>query len=243
MLTDDEKARIRLEEIYRHEIRQAVEKKSKWKHTWEILNGSFCLWAMSTIVLGLGTWMYSRYNEAAEKRRESQHLANTLEIELKYRLIRFRDELQTLRQSLEHRAKSDGDLPNAELGQSLKTLFREMDLPETTAFPEFKSRSLISLLIQLGSIDSVSLDDQSAPHMLPEWREPRHLLVLIEKANADPRVSVVQATVDQLLDRIKTGPLQRWANPRGMRDALGEWERTQLSSDAPSTSNAPASPR
>jgi hypothetical protein len=222
MLSDEDKARIRLEEIYRNQVRKEVEQKTRWKHVWEILNGSFCLWAMSTIVLSFGTWLYTRYTEAADKRRQSHHLATMLDIELKFRLIKFRDELQALKLTLDRRAKSDEDRSDPELAHTLEVLAREVTQPETTAFPEFKQRSLFSLLLQLETIETEPKADQFNLKKHPEMKEPRALTNLIHEAHADPRTSVIEKSIDETLDRLKNGPLSRWANPPGLRDSLQE---------------------
>jgi hypothetical protein len=78
MLTEDAKTRIRLEEEYRLGIRNELESSREgktWKaRIWVMLNSTFALWFLSSVVLGVLTWAYSGYvNRLAVQSAEMEH--------------------------------------------------------------------------------------------------------------------------------------------------------------------------
>lgn len=72
-LPQDQRNRIRAEEIFREELRRELEQqrppKSLGSQIWTAANSSFGIWLLSTVVLGLGVWSWTLIQEhrAAQK--------------------------------------------------------------------------------------------------------------------------------------------------------------------------------
>jgi hypothetical protein len=70
VLNDDEKVRVREEEIFRDEVRTDLEKqkrKTGARRVWSVLNSAFMLWVLSTLVVGTGTCYYQERREEAAR--------------------------------------------------------------------------------------------------------------------------------------------------------------------------------
>lgn len=137
MLTEEEKRRIREEEIFRQEVRLSLEKrtKSKWAKFWAFLNTSFGIWLLSTVAVGLITWGYTQWEENHTKSIENRQLIRKIDLEIAARLSYFEPKLTS--------AKNIWDYSMA---------LAALDNPLTPTgvpigvFPEFKQRNLRSLL-------------------------------------------------------------------------------------------------
>jgi hypothetical protein len=84
MLLEEEKERIRAEELFRHEIRREIESKSskhsRGKRLWLLLNTSFALWFLSSVVLGgltAAIASYQKYHSEWSRKAETQRRLNT----------------------------------------------------------------------------------------------------------------------------------------------------------------------
>jgi len=143
MLSDDDKARIRLEEIFREEVRRQLQDDKVRTRSHRILaffNSGLGIWLLSSIVLGFITWSYSTWSDSRSKVRENEATIEKLDVEIAARVERFRELLA-----------------NATSAQTYYMALWSLDNPATidkfTAgiFPEFASRSLRSLLWDLRS--------------------------------------------------------------------------------------------
>lgn len=140
MLSEKQRTAIRLEEVYREEVRKSLTTPpTKRERMWVFFNSAFALWALSTIVVGLITWSYSSAQQRNESERESHRLARRLDLELADRLGRFRTHLASL--------ERNGNVIN------ISDLLRAMDHPQDQpykmgVFFEFKEFSLRALLWQ-----------------------------------------------------------------------------------------------
>lgn len=85
-LTDRERERIRLEEIYRAEIRNELRKKpekgGRWKRLTEFLNSALGLWLLSTFFVTLLTWGWAQYSGRLEHQRQRERDQSQLTLEL-----------------------------------------------------------------------------------------------------------------------------------------------------------------
>lgn len=92
MLSEDEKARIRLEEVFREELREELKtaKAKTWrKQALAFFNSALGIWLLSSVALGFVTWTYSRWTETLTKERENREAVEKLEIEIAARIKRF----------------------------------------------------------------------------------------------------------------------------------------------------------
>jgi phosphate/sulfate permease len=85
-LTESEMDRIKKEEIYRNEVRSNLEKEGKpstrLEKSWGFVNSPFMLWVLSTVIVGLVSFGYTRYQERMKKEQENRQTAQKLRAEI-----------------------------------------------------------------------------------------------------------------------------------------------------------------
>jgi hypothetical protein len=99
-LSEDDRARIRAEEIFRSEVRSQLEsgsQPSRGARLLKFLNQSFILWLLSTVVVGLISWQYTRWEERQSQQRQTQTEIRNLDLEIHGRLRRAADRLSSAR--------------------------------------------------------------------------------------------------------------------------------------------------
>lgn len=93
-LTDADKAVILAEERYRQEVRDQLAEeappKSASERAWKLLNSGLGIWLLSTVVVGLAGWAYSRWSAAADARADRAHRIQVLDSEIGFRLRQLR---------------------------------------------------------------------------------------------------------------------------------------------------------
>jgi hypothetical protein len=139
MLADEDKTRIREEEIFRDEVRKDLsrhEKDTLVERTWKVLNSSICIWLLSTVVVGLIVQSYGSFQNKQEARRIEERLR--LEIESRVRNFNRRIDSASSPDARDSLAAALAELENA---TGTKNAFR--------VFDEYKDRSLESLLLEL----------------------------------------------------------------------------------------------
>jgi hypothetical protein len=143
MLNDDDKARIRLEEIYREEVRRQLhvpEVQTRGERLIAFLNGALGMWLLSSILVGVVTWSYTVWTDSRTAARENEATIEKLDVEIVARITRFRDLLSS-----------------ATTAESFYLILVSLDNPQSTGqlkvsvFPDLAGRSLSSLLWELRS--------------------------------------------------------------------------------------------
>jgi hypothetical protein len=134
-LSDEDKARVRAEEVFRHEIRSELEKAkdqpSRGERLLAFLNEPVILWLLSSIVVGLITWQYTLWQERQAQRQQVQTEVRNLDLEIHGRLRRAAERLS-----------SASDMVG------VREAIRMLDEPSGT-FPEMAPRNFENLLISL----------------------------------------------------------------------------------------------
>lgn len=134
-LSDEDKARLRAEEVFRHEIRSELEKARKQRSRGErllaFLNAPVILWLLSTIVVGLITWQYTRWEERQTQQQQVQAEIRNLDLEIHGRLRRAADRLSSARDIV-----------------GIREAIRMLDEASGT-FPEMGQRNMENLLVSL----------------------------------------------------------------------------------------------
>jgi hypothetical protein len=88
MLSADDKERIRLEEIYRDEVRHGLDPKSQ-SATMKFLNSPFGLYLLSTVLIGIVSFSYSRWKEHHDTAMVHREQAEKLRDEMAFRVRQF----------------------------------------------------------------------------------------------------------------------------------------------------------
>lgn len=143
MLSEEEKAKIKAEEIFRQAVRAELErqrqpeKESSSKKLWRVLNSSFGLWFLSTIVLGIVVTGYTKWQEKLWAAKRDQQTIMQIDIEVALRLNHFRSTI-------------NNSVSQKQFVAALAALEKSSnDLFSIYSFPEYERRSVQALLIEL----------------------------------------------------------------------------------------------
>ena len=136
MLSEQEKNRIRAEEIFRLEVRESLEDKSnqhKSKAFWKLINSPFVLFLFSAIIISYLPSYYAKRQVQEKTKVENAKFSNKLDLEISARLNRY------------HILVVNPICMN--------DIFEAYKILNTyTVFPEFRAHSLKSLLWQLENV-------------------------------------------------------------------------------------------
>lgn len=88
MITEDDKVRLRSEEIFRDEVRKELEaaRKNSRPVIPPVLNQPFVLWFLSSVLLGLLTFSYKQWRESQDVRATNEAYAQDLALEIRFRV-------------------------------------------------------------------------------------------------------------------------------------------------------------
>jgi hypothetical protein len=205
MLTEDEKSRIRAEEIFRSEVRCELEARKAsppQQRLWTLLNSSFALWFLSSVVLaGLTTavtFYQSKRGEHLRRAEAVRHLDTEISsrIGLAQRVVR----LQQSSLAPGYGPLSAGDIYGTAvdyLDNSFAT--RPADPQDFSIYPEYKSRTFRSLIFELTTVADPSerLGLNNAVVTYEKLRDIETQLDGKEKATPQTAESVIRL-LDQL---------------------------------------------
>lgn len=148
MLTEEEKERIRAEEIFRYEIQQQLtNERKKDSRLWNIINSAFFLWFMSTIIVGVISVSYSNFVKNREDQRRKEEAAQIIEQEKRVAARKIDAEVSNRLYYFAQLSKfKEHDAPTNAIFILEKP--SSVDYP-VSVFPEFANRNLQSLLWEL----------------------------------------------------------------------------------------------
>lgn len=164
MLTTEEKARIRSEEIFRAEIRNELGPKpapvshvSFKKKLWEFLNSTFGLWFLSSVILaGVANWYTNKQAEIREneKRQERAQLEAQATAAIRQRLLleisyRFSATLSRLRETYQAYGTTVTPASQKEIIRALEIMEKPSDDTFPALFVEHKTFSGLALIAEL----------------------------------------------------------------------------------------------
>lgn len=106
MLSDERRAEIREEELLRADILRELEaarqdRKSRKEKAWALLNTGFALWFLSTVLVGIVTFTYSRFDSNQKERLRQRAVRDQLDQEIAARLMSSSQSLDALAKRLE----------------------------------------------------------------------------------------------------------------------------------------------
>lgn len=96
-LNNEDRSRIHAEEILRDEIRASLRERESttWQsRVWKLLNSSFAIFLLSSVVLGAISWQYQRWVSNQNKQAERVQLREEASMELGYRFFIMREVLK-----------------------------------------------------------------------------------------------------------------------------------------------------
>ena len=175
VISEDEKIRIRAEEIFREEVRQemAVEKAahSPGSRLWALANSSFVLWFLSSVVVGGLTAAVAMYQRSHATQAQKAEITRRLNTEISSRIA---EGLVALHLDLKRIANGQVFFASGVYNEALSYLDNKVtDEARTLDFsiyPEYRWRSIRSLIFELSGVAEQSavaaLRDAKAAHTL-----------------------------------------------------------------------------
>jgi hypothetical protein len=232
MITEEDKKRIKIEEIFRAEIRESFKKTGNEpfrKKAWNLLNSPFGLWMLSTVVVGLVVYFYNDIKMKGEISSNNASTIHKLSTEANYRLQKFR-------LSLSQQNEANLYYEDTELAYMIDgTLINDGSLsPEKPIyiFPEFKERTMHSLLYEmerltkdkkqassikearniLSKIRNKLLDLEERPKL--EFSRSQHVSSIVQSqpANLTPQDSLILAEYLAKRKKFEQGELSEYHN-------------------------------
>jgi len=89
-ISEEDRARIRAEEIFRDEVRASLnvrESSTRMARLWKLLNSSFAIFLLSSVVLSGVSFQYQRWVASQTKKSEHVQLREEASLELNYRFV------------------------------------------------------------------------------------------------------------------------------------------------------------
>ena len=179
MLTDEDKEKIRTEEIFRDEVCNELANNSKKLDVWEFLNSNFGLWILSSLLLTSLTWLYNEWQIKQHEVDANAERIFRLDCEIASRLNRQSTDKASLPKLVLTAPGTDGVFP--EFGQrNLKSIAFELtsllnkthDPTEHDVDAKFEGIEMLSQLF----LESKNLSDADLKlfdEMLQNIRTPR----------------------------------------------------------------------
>lgn len=161
MLTEEEKARLKAEEIFRDEVRKSLPaKKSKPNSVWTFLNSGLGIWFLSTIVIGFFTYLFNEYKENKKTATEQETKIQQIDLEIESRISQFWVHIEPLiKRDERNYLDTNFSLKDNVFYDTLNTLWEAFKNPPTfnpkltaTIYKDYDTRTTISLMIELATV-------------------------------------------------------------------------------------------
>ncbi|HEV2133715.1 MAG TPA: hypothetical protein VGR47_05580 [Terracidiphilus sp.] len=183
MLQIDEKNRIRDEEIFRQEIRREIEvlktNSSSGKRIWSLLNSSFALWFLSSVVLGSLTAAVTTFNARSVREAQRAEIQRRLNTEISSRIQASKAAMRVEEQKLERGQQSHPSWEFSTAWHYLNNTFTYDGAPvDFSIYPEYQKRSFQSLVYELSTLAG----RETLPAILDAQRTFRNLEQLADQA-------------------------------------------------------------
>ncbi len=138
VLTKEEEHRIRGEEIFRHEVRLSLENHSSSCRAWRFLNSPLGIWVLSSIVVGVLSVLYTRWENHKTKIGELQAVIHKLDTEIIGRIDLMDSTLK------------DEGLDEIDFGETIRFAYSEA--MDRGVFGDLQKCSLRGLILQLNAL-------------------------------------------------------------------------------------------
>ncbi len=158
MLTDDQKLRIRAEELYRLELRRELEsptkKSASESRLWALLNTSFVLWFLSSVVVAGLTAGFASYRSSYEEEALRGRSQKRIEVELGHRVNHAATTLEQMRVNVNRGGAYLASTVNTRVITFLNNAARndQGEREDISVFPEYRDRTFRSLVVELGTL-------------------------------------------------------------------------------------------
>jgi len=135
------------------------------------LNSNLGIWLLSSVLLGSISFGYTTLNSKLADRSKRNDLVLRLRIEVTQRVGQVGAQIDYVRQAQDF----DRSVPDAHIARLIRILTEPPNKPDPkidsviySAYPEFKERPLLSLLVELSILDQIP-KNREAIKQLMEW--------------------------------------------------------------------------
>ncbi|MCI0561610.1 MAG: hypothetical protein MN733_24235 [Nitrososphaera sp.] len=154
MLSDEDRQNIRLEELYRHEVRKELDAHTGSKRfssrSWNFLNSSFGLWFLSALFIsGFGS-LYAQYQTGIDERLKNIDTVAKLDLEIEHRLSQALQRLYIVQREAEQgNTESTTMMVQQRVLEVLESFRQAPESGTTSLYPEFANLSTLAVLAEL----------------------------------------------------------------------------------------------
>jgi hypothetical protein len=238
VLTDEDKEHIYQEEVYRREVRDLLDKTNSLKakkggKVWALVNSAFFLWFLSSVVLGIISFLYARWDKqrafereqrerAAIVERENIQTARKLDAEISSRLTYFVTSQEIM---LTKYLDNTYDIGARLSEEGIKSL-DDPDAPgyKIYVYPEYANRSLRSLLLELKEVvpqqdrSEIDLVYNQSVKLQPIFIAALRMISELKKSGKPTYIEVGKShdfydELSPLREFCKSSNLKRWGEP------------------------------
>jgi hypothetical protein len=163
MLTEEESTRIRAEEIFRLEVRRELAASKPGRSVrdsfWSLLNSSFILWFLSSVVLASVTTAFTYYQSSRGEQIRKAELEGRLDTEISNRISLALAGLRTDQKSIEHGKSYPANLIYRNTQSYLDNFFitDPSNRRDFSIYPEYRQRTFRSLIFELRTVVDSSM--------------------------------------------------------------------------------------
>ena len=182
VLTDAQKNEIRAEERFRHETeKEIVTEEGKDTSWWSVLNSSFALWFLSSVVVSGLTAAVALYQKRHSAQKQRINLQTRLTTEISYRinnsLVAIRLDVKRVNAG---NLYAQGWIYDEALSYLNNRVYSEKQLLDFSIHQDYKTRRFLSLVFELRSTVGAAL--------LPALREAQNAYAAIEALADDAAI-------------------------------------------------------
>ena len=162
MLSEENQARIRSEEIYREEVRKEIEAEREKSLIPSILNQPFVLWFLSSVLIGFLSFAYTQWREHEDSRVALEGVSRELASEIRFRVRQMdssiEDALEIFDLCAQDISANNGKINGGRIRDALE------------------SAKLITVTTRLGGIIQFTLSDEDSVNIGSSGYAQRSLL-------------------------------------------------------------------
>ncbi len=225
MLTEEEKTRIRAEEIFRHEVCRDIEagipKHFGGKQAWSLLNSSFVLWFLSSVVLTVVAGAIAMYQKSYNEQIQKTEIQRRLNTEISSRIAEALVAMHLEQKRIETGASY---FPSEVYNHALHYLNNRVTYMQQSydfsIYPEYRQRGFRSLIFELRSVaerPAIPTLQQAEVHYkkLEELGDHTTLGVDYSKPATSDKAALLGAVTkaSEILDRLQKN--SSWETPWG----------------------------
>jgi hypothetical protein len=214
MLTEEEKIRIRDEEVFRTEVRHELEARkprSRPERTWAFLNSSFALWFLSSVVLASLTTALTYYQAKRSEQSRKSEIERRLDTEISSRI----DLAQRGARLDKERVAQHNEYPPEAIYQNVQYYLDNSFMTGSSSsldfsiYPEYEKRTFRSLVFELRSV----ADPSARSELTDALADYERLLDLGSQPSGKGEKATPQ-TLDSVLKLLDQLTKRRWLPPK-----------------------------